>query len=104
VIDEINLKTFQQQWMEYLVDLKLILNSTHKEGAYVLKRKAPWILFLTNFGQFFWEKPLEGTLVYTHTFAHKIKGLARVNGRAAYFHGYIAYGFLRAYVISPTTI
>jgi hypothetical protein len=49
VIDEINLKTFQQQWMEYLVDLKLIPNSTHEEREYVLKRKAPWILFLTNF-------------------------------------------------------
>jgi hypothetical protein len=50
-MDEINLKTCQQQWMEYLVELKLILNSTHKEGEYVLKRKAPWILFLTNFVQ-----------------------------------------------------
>jgi hypothetical protein len=67
VIDEINLETRQQQWMEYLVDLKIILNSTHKEGEYVLKRKAPWILFLTNFVQKIWGKTLEGTLVYTHT-------------------------------------
>jgi hypothetical protein len=53
--------------MEYLADFKLILNSTHKEGEYVLKRKAPWILFLTNFVQKIWEKTLEGTLVYTRT-------------------------------------
>jgi hypothetical protein len=73
--------------MEYLVDLKLILNSTHKEGEYVLKRKAPWILFLTNFVQKIWGKTLEGTLVYTHThtYAHKIKGFARVNGRGSLF-------------------
>jgi hypothetical protein len=70
VIDEINLKTHQQQWMEYLADLKLILNSTHKEGEYVLKRKAPWILFLTNFVQNIWEKILEGTLMYTPLCTH----------------------------------
>jgi hypothetical protein len=66
VMDEIDLKTRQQQWMEYLADLKLILNSTHKEGEYVLKRKAPWILFLTNFVQKIWEKPWKAPLCTPH--------------------------------------